>query len=276
MFNGEGATLPGGYWSGTQLEKDVIFRPLNGYIEQTLSEAEAFEASTPRLVSRLLGEVIEKIGDTDFGPDEAASLCIADRQWLMLQLATLLNGDRTWLTSPCKHCESTMDIPVNLSELPVTLAGKNFPHFRCRIGEADIDLRVPTGADQEMLTGIDEAAAPLFLLERCVVAVDGKAPGKRWLAALSDEAIESIEAVLEEESPSIATTLALSCPECGKEQHVTFNPYGFFYRDGFELLDEIHVLALHYHWSERDILNLPRTRRRSYLKLIERSIGMEA
>lgn len=34
------------------------------------------------------------------------------------------------------------------------------------------------------------------------------------------------------------------------------------------LLTEVHALALHYHWSERDILALPRARRRRYLALL--------
>lgn len=42
---------------------------------------------------------------------------------------------------------------------------------------------------------------------------------------------------------------------------------------------EVHHLALHYHWSERDILLLPRGKRQRYLALLvehfERSAGAE-
>ena len=34
------------------------------------------------------------------------------------------------------------------------------------------------------------------------------------------------------------------------------------------LYTEVHHLALHYHWSERDILALPRGRRQRYLGLL--------
>jgi len=275
MFNGGGTTLPGGYWSGGRLEKTVTFRSVTGHIEQALSVAEESETSVARFVSRVLGTIIEKVGTADFGPAEAAALCVADRQWLMLQLAILLNGDRVWLTAMCRDCASTMDIPVNLSELPLKPAGKNFPRFRLRIKKNDIDLRVPTGADQEALAGLDEAAAAAYLLEHCVEAVDGKPPGHQWLATLPDKTFEAIEAALEEASPAVATMLMLACPECGAEQLVAFNPYGFFRCESFGLLDEIHTLALYYHWSEQEILGLSRNRRRSYLKLIERSRGME-
>ena len=35
------------------------------------------------------------------------------------------------------------------------------------------------------------------------------------------------------------------------------------------------MLALHYHWSEADILRLPTPRRRRYLALLEKSLGRE-
>ena len=37
--------------------------------------------------------------------------------------------------------------------------------------------------------------------------------------------------------------------------------------------EEVHVLALHYHWSEAQILALPATKRRRYLALLARHLG---
>jgi hypothetical protein len=34
------------------------------------------------------------------------------------------------------------------------------------------------------------------------------------------------------------------------------------------LYEEIHYLAYHYHWTERDILEMPRAKRRRYLNLL--------
>jgi hypothetical protein len=42
------------------------------------------------------------------------------------------------------------------------------------------------------------------------------------------------------------------------------------------LLDEVHAIAWHYHWSESEILDLPRARRRRYLDLIASSLGTRA
>lgn len=34
------------------------------------------------------------------------------------------------------------------------------------------------------------------------------------------------------------------------------------------LCEEVHHLAFHYHWPEREILELPRTKRRRYLAML--------
>ena len=34
------------------------------------------------------------------------------------------------------------------------------------------------------------------------------------------------------------------------------------------LYQELHLLALHYHWAEADILRLPVSKRRRYLRLL--------
>ena len=38
-------------------------------------------------------------------------------------------------------------------------------------------------------------------------------------------------------------------------------------------MEDIHVLALHYHWSEADILRLPTPRRQHYLAMLARDLA---
>jgi hypothetical protein len=45
-------------------------------------------------------------------------------------------------------------------------------------------------------------------------------------------------------------------------------------RSTSELYDEVHTLAWHYHWSEAEILALPRVRRQLYLSRVDRARGM--
>lgn len=42
--------------------------------------------------------------------------------------------------------------------------------------------------------------------------------------------------------------------------------------DKRELYSEVHFLALHYHWSEKDILSMTRDRRKMYVELLKEEI----
>jgi len=129
-----------------------------------------------------------------------------------------------------------------------------------------VQVRVPTGADQSaILSCPDEHRARRELARRCIVGVSD---------ALTDDDITLIETVLEELAPELATSVAATCPECGGENQLEIDPYLFLGQVGNELFGEIHNLAAHYHWSESEILGLPRWRRKKYLGLIDRARGM--
>ena len=68
--------------------------------------------------------------------------------------------------------------------------------------------------------------------------------------------------------------VATPCPECGADNRVSIDPYFCLGRVSQDLFGDIHRLASHYHWSEAEILAMPRWRRQRYLALIDRSRGM--
>jgi hypothetical protein len=72
----------------------------------------------------------------------------------------------------------------------------------------------------------------------------------------------------------VVTELASVCPACGASHPVALDPYLVTRRSPRELYDEVHLLAWHYHWSEAEILALPRDRRQLYLRRIDRARGL--
>jgi hypothetical protein len=77
---------------------------------------------------------------------------------------------------------------------------------------------------------------------------------------------------MEAAAPQVDLTLAAHCPECEREFAVPFDLPGFFLgecKTSRELLyREVHYLAYHYHWSEQEIMALPREKRRTYITLL--------
>jgi hypothetical protein len=109
-------------------------------------------------------------------------------------------------------------------------------------------------------------------LERCI-----RACGQRQLGAgvsgLSTDVTAAIVREILDASPELDTTLDLECIECKTPFRFVYEPVhallGELRASRAALLKEVHYLALHYHWSQAEILSLPRTLRHEYLGLLE-------
>ncbi|TKB25868.1 hypothetical protein FCL47_12285 [Desulfopila sp. IMCC35006] len=262
--------LPGGLPDNGRIERRVRFQPMTGRIEQALIES-AHNPDRPAYVTDVLSHALKSIGDLPIDRDTVARLTVADRQYLMLRLAAMLNGEQLWLNVQCSHCQSLFDVEVKRSELPVKPAGHGFPHVMIAINDWQIDAGVPTGKDQEGIRGLEEQQAVHWLLRQCVYSVNGQAPTDAFFAQLTEADIAAIDEALDDVSPAVCDRLLVTCPECSCEQCTRLDHYAQLGLDEHFFYDEIHTLASHYHWSEADILDLPQHKRRRYLDLINRS-----
>ena len=263
-------TLPGGLAINGSIERRVRFHSLTGKIEQALIEPE-MALDSHGYVTAALGFALDSIGGQPVDASNVADLCVADRQYLMLRLAAMINGEQMWLNVGCGHCDELFDVEIHRSDLPVKEAGPGFPIVTLRVNEWVIDVRVPTGADQEGIGEQTGDEAIKTLLRSCIVSVNGEAPKEEFIDNLTESDIETIDKALDEVSPAVCTQLLVTCPECGKEQSAELNHYHLTGLNGNAFYDKVHTLALCYHWSEEDILNMPQSRRNRYLDLINRS-----
>lgn len=256
--------LIGGILVDGTLRRDVVLCELSGSAELVLAELAGSHASMPEKVTRFLTETITSIGGAPVGPDEAAALSVGDRQHLVRRIGVQLGRDLLWLGQTCKACGEDFEIPVRQSQLPVKPAGQGFPATQVDVEGQDIQIRAPNGADQAAIAGMSESTASKILLERLT---------SRPITFDADTA-RKIEAAIEDLSPEVALQASAACPECGAEALVDVDPYLTLANAGREILDDIHVLASRYHWSEAEILALPRARRKTYLSLIDQDRGV--
>ena len=262
-------TLPGGLLVDGRRRCDAVLRPIDGWLEERVGTAMVDTSNLPAAVSHVLGAALLSLGGETAAPERAAALTVADRQWLMLNLAHALRGDGYWLKGCCDDCGQPFDLYLDPRQLPVKTAGEGFPFAELDLGKDRLRLRLPNGADQERIAGLDPDEAVAWLLSACLLSVNGEPVPAGYVDALDPDAIQKIEEALDEVSPYVGTVLATACPECGQAQRMEIDPY---MGAGHEtLFQEVHMLASEYHWSEREILSLSRERRRLYLRLIERS-----
>jgi hypothetical protein len=222
--------------------------------------------------------------------DIIRGLLIADRLYLVLMLREATFGDRVQATVHCpwEGCQKKVDIDFSLHDIPVreseekgplytrelspeaALSGERGEHYR------EVTFRLPKGEDQEAITRVvedNEAQALALLLARCIRRVGAiRDPGPEVIHRLSLLARAEIERHMEETAPHVDLALTTRCPECECEFTMPFDLLGFFLgecKTSRELLyREVHSLAYHYHWSEQEIMTLPREKRRTYIALL--------
>jgi hypothetical protein len=240
---------------------------MSGALELAVAEVGETADHMPQAVTRALTLTLEHLaGET---PSEArvAALCVGDRQFLMRELDRHLGAEGGWFQAHCRHCGEPFDFPIDYAALPVREAGPGFPQVQIEVEGRRLHFRLPTGADQEELVAQRDTAAHAWLLKRLAQESDlPEGPHEELTAA--------VEAALETIAPAIVLIVQTACPGCGGGNEVELDPYRVFGRSSDRMLEDVHRIALYYHWSESDILDLPRGRRQRYLRLIDQARGM--
>ena len=73
-------------------------------------------------------------------------------------------------------------------------------------------------------------------------------------------------------APTVEREIEAACAECRRTFTTPFDLHRFFFgelRTDNELLyQEVHYLAYHYHWSEAEIMAMPRDKRARYIDVL--------
>jgi hypothetical protein len=269
--------LPGGLWQDGRVQREFGFRPMSGAVELALAEATLEAASMPECVTRALTAALQHLHDREATPALIDALSVGDRQFLVQQLAGLLEMDTVWMTAACARCGEQFDFAVRFSELPVKEAGEGYPFVQVSTSRGNARWRVPTGADQKAVAAVSaELDAVRLLVARCLVEISGPdaGPTAEWVADLSSEDVREVEAAIEAVAPEVTTAVQAVCIACGQVNQVAVDPYLCLQRSQVGISVDIHTIASTYHWSEAEILALPKRRRQRYLQLIDRARGM--
>lgn len=283
--------LPVGYVDARGLlHKQVELAPLTGREEELLAQEDRPAAG---LVTELLSRCVKRVGAiSDITPRLMRELTVADRQYLLLMLRQLSFGDRVQATLPCPWpgCGKGVDIDFSIDEVPVAACADFSPHYELEIetfeeaaalglGPAPrftVKYRLPNGGDQEAVLDdarLNEVGRLCALLSRCILAVGAiESPAPEWVLRLPPEARLRIEQAMESRAPGLELSMDIECPECRRGFVAPFELQDFFFSElkmGGELLfREVHYLAFHYHWSEREIMAMPRGRRRRCIAVL--------
>lgn len=271
-------TLAAGLWRAGRRHRRAVLRELDPKERSELLERCASELPAER-VTALLAQSLVAIGEvTPVDAEDVRQLSIGDRDRLVLTLRRLLHGQELRCVFDC-GCGETLELELEVGTLlddqpPVC------PRQASAVTAAkvEIQVRAATGDDHERAARralADPQAAAADLLEACVTSARGP-DGEE--VAIAGEVAARAEALVAELDPGAELLLAGECPACGERVAARFDPITHLWAEleqrRAQLEYEVHVLALHYHWSEQEIVELSPARRARYLTRLDRELAV--
>jgi hypothetical protein len=220
-----------------------------------------------------IGRSLALLSAMAFGspPIPLADLTIGQRDALLLRLHEEVFGDYFFALALCEECQERVEFSFRGSELPNSEAVQ-CSELHVSWNQCEVEFRMPTSRDLLMVSELtDIAEQRAQLLERIVLSVE---QGGEPIAseALPEEVVSAMEETMQSAEAGAEVSLRLHCQSCGHEWSAWFDASTFLWKKvdawAFRLLQEVHVLARAYGWSERDIIGMTAWRRHTYLEML--------
>lgn len=193
-----------------------------------------------------------------------ADVSISDRDAAIFGLRRALSGTRLACYVHCPRCSERLDFEFDSSVLPSeTAVGDE----RELVLESGLRFRMPNSRDLAALKSApDPETGAHLLLQRCCRNPEAVA---EWSSELLDE----VERVFESAKGAVDVELALTCTECSHSWAACLDVSAVIWEEIEEraerILDDVHLLASMYGWSESRILAMSPQRRQAYLSRCE-------
>jgi hypothetical protein len=273
--------LPGGRWLAGERHREAELR-LPGGVEAARLADELTGLGPAKWTTALLARSLARLGPSgEVSADVVRSLTVGDREALLLHLCRHWVGERLECVVRCPRCGEWLDVEVGVADLLVDPYEEAAERHEATVEEGGeewtVRFRLPTGADQEAAIGASPQEAARLLLESCV---DGVWRDGERLEAIPSAVVEEAGALMSRLDPQAELMLRLDCAACEEPFRACLDAGAFLAHAvtsrRAELEREVHVLALHYHWSEAEILAMNSRRRGRYLELLAQPAGAEA
>ncbi|HDN65368.1 MAG TPA: phage baseplate protein [Methanosarcinales archaeon] len=204
--------------------------------------------------------------------DSLTKLNIGERDARLLTLREWTFGSQLIGIATCPDCRERLELTFNVADIQMTPESGPTRELTIDVAGYDVRFRLPNSLDMDAIADHkDVDVACEELLESCLLSVyhDGEEISPDHLPAIL---VEAIVERMAEADPGADVQLALSCPSCRHQWHVTFDIVSFFWSEinawAYHRLHEVHALALAYGWREADILAMSPWRRQFYLERV--------
>ncbi len=233
-------------------------RVLNIWEQGALLDA---EAKTQSLLSLIAPELSMKA---------LADLVLGERNKNLLELRQQLFGSKLQAYVECGECGQALDLEFLIEDFGFSSIAHIPEIQRIENGNINAKIRLPNGHDLEALESVKSVNDGRNLLfSRCVLELY-RDDNLVVLQDLSEDELSQLELLISELDPRMEILFDLSCPQCSHSWQSPLDIGSFLWREfdvyARELLENIHLLASTYGWSETDILTMSNVRRKYYIE----------
>ena len=200
--------------------------------------------------------------------DAWADLPVGRRDASLLELRETAFGRRLECVVACPACGEVLELSCDAAELRVP-PGDDGP-LVVRHGGVAAAFRLPTTRDLLAVVGRgggdgDAGDGVRRLLARCL-------EGPAAVDELPPALLAAVEERMEEADPQASVRLVVTCPGCGHVSRPPFDIASYLWVEvdawARRTLEEVHVLASAYGWSESEVLALTARRRQLYVERV--------
>lgn len=208
--------------------------------------------------------------------DSVARLSIGERDARLLLLREWLFGPQLINMADCPECSMRIEWNTDIKDIrlqPIQQQQNTKREFSLDVDEFSIRFRLPNSFDilTVFANGAEQPATPSKLLTLCLLETQCNGEVCE-VNELPDRVLEALSHRMEEEDPQADIRMNLSCPHCSHQWEVQFDIESYLWTEinrwTERILQDVHILANAYGWSEHDILNLSPVRRQTYLNMV--------
>lgn len=205
------------------------------------------------------GLLLHALAVPDAAPETLADRSLGERNAALLALRLALFGDGLDACVECPACGERLEFSLSASQL--------LAQSGARPEAVEVDgrrFRLPTTRDLARIAAASEPEGAATRLASQLLTGGDLDP--QTAIALTPK----VAAALELADPQLDFVLAQRCPDpCGHRWSISLDIVSLVWEElearVRRLLDEVHLLARAYGWTEREILGLTESRRAAYL-----------
>ncbi len=202
--------------------------------------------------------------------ESLANLSIGHRDFWLLNLREALFGSEVHCLTNCTRCREPIELDFSVGDIRLPHAEPVCSHH-IETESYEVRFRLPDSNDLLALENEQQLHAERQLLARCVLEARTR---ENSVAAqeLPSHVLSALNQRMGELDPQAEVLLEVSCPACFSVAAAPFDIVSHLWAEldawARRVLQEVHVLAFNYGWSEAAILRMTVGRRLAYLELI--------